>query len=142
MSEKVVELGPITRRILERIAGVQEGTLSTPDKSVQIVETTEPSAWLHAAIERLEARIDEIFNTLTQEHGIPFEKEFYSVDEVADRSKQDGVTKYEAYTIRQACNKGRIPDAQKARRGQRWLIPHSALLRILSQGLEPIASKR
>jgi predicted site-specific integrase-resolvase len=55
------------------------------------------------------------------------EKKFFSVDETAE------VTGFKPWTIRQACNKGRI----KGRKGDdgRWRVPHDEVLRLQEEGL-------
>ncbi len=57
-------------------------------------------------------------------------KEAYTVNEVADK------TKLKPYTIRQACNRGRIKGAYKGR-DHAWRIPNASLLDLLTNGLPP-----
>ena len=57
-------------------------------------------------------------------------KEAYTVEEVAKK------TKLSKFTIRQACNKGRIKEAYKGKDGA-WRITHASLLEILNYGLPP-----
>jgi excisionase family DNA binding protein len=57
------------------------------------------------------------------------EKQWYTVAEVAAR------TNLENWTIRQACNKGRIAGAKKLGDSRQWRIPHNALVTILNEGL-------
>ena len=48
---------------------------------------------------------------------------------------------YAEYTLRQACNKGRVKDAFKTINGKEWRIPHTTLLDIASRGL-PLTTEK
>jgi excisionase family DNA binding protein len=74
-------------------------------------------------------QLGELRELIVQEKG-EIVKEFYSTREVAKR------TGLAEYTIRQACNTGRI-DAEKAGngKGSEWRIPHATLQQLLQSGL-------
>ena len=78
-------------------------------------------------ITKLKNQVAEIRDLLKRQINTGVVREFYSVNEVADRAG------YERWTIRQACNKGRI----KATKGDdgRWRVPHEELVRLQEQGL-------
>jgi len=76
---------------------------------------------------QLKAELAQIKELLTAERGEVL-KEAYTVEEVAAK------TKYKPFTLRQACNKGRIKGAYKGR-DHAWRIPQASLLDILSNGL-------
>jgi len=80
-------------------------------------------------IAEMRADLVQIKELLSAERG-EVVKECYTVDEVAEK------TKYQPYTIRQACNKGRIREAYKGR-DHAWRIPRASLLDIVSNGLPP-----
>jgi hypothetical protein len=80
-------------------------------------------------IAEMKAEIVEIKELLSADRG-EVVKEAYTVDEVAEK------TKYQPYTIRQACNKGRIKEAYKGR-DHAWRNPRVSLLDIVSNGLPP-----
>ena len=63
------------------------------------------------------------------------DKRSYSSAEVAELTA-GGVTSYRPFTIRQACNDGRIPEAEKLENGL-WSLPRKAVERILREGLPP-----
>lgn len=63
-------------------------------------------------------------------------KPSYSCSEVSELSQTLGVRAYRPYTIRLACNDGRLPEASKREDGS-WAIPREAVLRVLSEGLPP-----
>jgi len=86
------------------------------------------------SLERLEQLIIDIGSRLQSNGNHAIEKEFYTVNEVASRTQSGGVASYAAWTIRQACNSGRIAEAQRGQNRQ-WRIPHAALLQILQRGL-------
>jgi hypothetical protein len=100
-------------------AGVQDhcGTAG----SAPAVTTESPS--------KLETQIAEILDRLKKQEKFArtTEKNVYSVDEVAE------LTGYKAWTIRQACNRGRI----KGKKGDdgRWRVPHDELVRLQEEGL-------
>lgn len=63
-------------------------------------------------------------------------KEWYSPTEAAALSQTHGVTRYTSWTIRQACNVGRVRGAKKE--GSKWLLPYSAVQRLLNHGLDAV----
>jgi hypothetical protein len=65
----------------------------------------------------------------------PVGKEWYNVREVAEMTAKYGVTSYKPWTIRDACNQGRVPGAKRHGGRSRWLIPHAAVMSILNEGL-------
>ena len=76
----------------------------------------------------LEAQLDEIRSLLKQERAAhAADKAFCTVQEVAE------LTKYKPWTIRQACNQGRI----KGKKGDdgRWRIPREEVHRLQQAGL-------
>ncbi len=83
-------------------------------------------------IERMAAGIAKIEVLLSNP---PIEKEWFSPKEVAEMTQKDGTIHYTYYTIREACNKGRIAGAKKATDSTRWLIPREALKQLLECGL-------
>lgn len=66
-------------------------------------------------------------------HHAP-KKEWFSASEVASLSHLHGVTRYSAWTIRQACNTGRVRGAKKE--GNKWLLPATTVQRLLNHGLD------
>jgi len=74
----------------------------------------------------LEAGVAEIRQLLKAQAGQTV-KQLYTVNEVAER------TGFSPWTLRHACNKGRIK-AQKGPDGQ-WRVPHDELVKIQNQGL-------
>jgi len=82
---------------------------------------------LKADVTEMKSELAEIKQLLAAEQG-EIVKEAYTVEEVAKK------TNYALFTIRQACNKGRIRDARKGRDGA-WRIPHASLLDIINNGL-------
>jgi hypothetical protein len=81
------------------------------------------------SITKLDAQLTEIRGLLKRQESLlrPVQKTFYSIEEVAE------VTSYKPWTVRQACNKGRI----KAKKGEdgRWRVPHDELTRLQEEGL-------
>lgn len=65
---------------------------------------------------------------LERQQGQAVVREAYTVAQVAERL---GLS---AWTVRQACNTGRIR-ATKSRNGRDWRIPHDELLRIEAEGV-------
>lgn len=63
-------------------------------------------------------------------------KSQYTISEVAELTANYGITKYTDWTIRYACNEGRIPDANKLGNGQ-WRLPREVVMRILEEGIPP-----
>jgi hypothetical protein len=74
----------------------------------------------------LEAGVAEIRHLLKAQLGQAV-KQSYSVVEIAE------LTGYKPWTIRQACNTGRI----KGKKGDdgRWRVPHEELVRLQEEGL-------
>lgn len=93
----------------------------------QIIELLQSFELRLAAIERaLTIRpLDEIVS-----------RSNYSCDEVAKLTEQYGIKAASRYTVRQACNDGRIPDPEKNESGH-WRIPREAVLRVLEEGIPP-----
>lgn len=60
----------------------------------------------------------------------------YSTQESADLSMLYGTKSAAPFTVRHACNDGRIPEATKNGSGQ-YRIPREAVLRILEEGILP-----
>lgn len=84
---------------------------------------------LKADMAEIKTELAQIKELLTAQRG-EVVKEAYTVEEVAEK------TKYKPFTIRQACNKGRINGAYKGR-DHAWRIPRNSLLDILTNGLSP-----
>lgn len=61
-------------------------------------------------------------------------KPYYTTTEVAELSQIYGPIKYAAFTLREACNEGRIPEAFK-QSNRNWAIPREAAQKILEVGL-------
>ncbi|MFH1921328.1 MAG: helix-turn-helix domain-containing protein [Planctomycetota bacterium] len=78
-------------------------------------------------IANLEAEVSEIKQLIKKQMAGQPVKGQYLVSEAAE------LTGYEQWTIRQACNKGRI----KATKGDdgRWRVPHQELVRLQERGL-------
>jgi len=84
---------------------------------------------LKADMTEIKTELAQIKELLTAEHG-EVVKEAYTVEEVSEK------TKYKPFTLRQACNKGRIRGAYKGR-DHAWRVPHASLLDIITNGLPP-----
>jgi hypothetical protein len=84
---------------------------------------------LKADMTDVKTELAQIKELLTAARG-EVVKEAYTVEEVAKK------TKFKPYTIRQACNKGRMQGAYKGR-DHAWRIPHASLLDLLTNGLPP-----
>ena len=84
---------------------------------------------LKADMTEIKTELAQIKELLTAQKG-EIVKEAYTVEEVAKK------TNYKPFTIRQACNKGRIKGAYKGR-DHAWRIPHASLLDFLTNGLPP-----
>jgi len=82
---------------------------------------------LKGDLAQVKAELAQIKEMLTAQKGEVL-KEAYTVEEVAEKAK------YKPFTIRQACNKGRIKGAYKGRDGA-WRVPHASLLDIINNGL-------
>ena len=80
-----------------------------------------------ADVRQIKIEMAEIKQLLTAERDEVI-KEAYTVREVAER------TKYKPFTIRQACNKGRIAGAYKGK-DHAWRVPNVSLRDILTNGL-------
>jgi hypothetical protein len=100
------------------------GTAVVPGLSSEDRTTLED---LKGDLAQVKADLARIKELLTAQKG-EVVKEAYSVEEVAEK------TKYKPFTIRQACNKGRIKGAYKGRDGA-WRVPHGSLLDIINNGL-------
>lgn len=144
---QTLELGPQSLAVLQRLgnqvqhlANQLAGALadmppvashsSPPDRDFLVVESQkDENADLNGErLARLEADVREILR-LQQDSlsSAVTEKQYYTCTEVSDR------TNYKPYTIRQACNKGRIA-AQKGPDGH-WRITHDELVEIQNHGL-------
>jgi CHAT domain-containing protein len=84
---------------------------------------------LKGDLAQVKAELAQIKKMLTAQKG-EVVKEAYTVEEVVKK------TNYKPFTIRQACNKGRIEGAYKGR-DHAWRIPRNSLLDILANGLPP-----
>ena len=91
-----------------------------------------PVASVNVPVDRIanvEAQLAEVRDLLRKQQRLASaaERKFYAVDEVAE------LTGLKPWTIRQACNKGRV----KASKGDdgRWRIPHDELVRLQEEGL-------
>ena len=84
-----------------------------------------------AAIKELEDKLDRI-TAGTNGRDEADMKDWYTPKEAAEVLSQ-----YKEATIRQACNLGRIPEAEKISR--QWRIPREAVERIANLGLPPLA---
>lgn len=87
-------------------------------------------------IKTIERRLSCIEKCLVRAPNGVSQKRWYSCREVADLTTTEGVTAYRPFTIRYACNDGRIPEAEKLDNGT-WTIPRDAVERILREGLAP-----
>jgi hypothetical protein len=87
----------------------------------------EPAAETPDRLAGVEAQVGEILEILRKRPCDEPERAAYTVKEVADR------TTYKAWTIRNACNTGRIR-AEKGGDGN-WRIPHEELVNIQNNGL-------
>jgi hypothetical protein len=83
--------------------------------------------------ERLELILQHLTHTPLSE---ALAKSAYSCRELARLSQTHGVQSYAEFTIRLACNDGRVPEATKRENGT-WSIPREGALRILQDGLPP-----
>lgn len=86
---------------------------------------------LESLFEQIIARLDRI----ERRQGEAAVKEWYTIPEAAERLK------LAVWTVRQACNQGRIR-AEKQRFGRggegQWRIPHDEISRIQKEGLPPL----
>jgi hypothetical protein len=153
----IVELGPASLEILDRIAVALEGkSLGQPPNSKAQSDSVDglprmqpprrhpPSKSASSetqqheaepprdALDRRLANIERLISTM---QATPAGKEWYNVREVAEMTARYGVTSYKEWTIRDACNQGRVPGAKRHGGRSRWLIPHTALMSILNEGL-------
>jgi len=120
--------------VLERIADALEDQAQTAQRTPARTSRLLPNqseARRETDRERWQQSVDrrllELHQLLTADRG-EVVKEAYTVTEVAQR------TRLASYTIRQACNTGRIKNAFKGD-DRAWRIPHAALLDILNHGL-------
>lgn len=81
------------------------------------------------SVQRIENQLSELRLLLERSHRLMLVKEWYTVDEAAEK------TGYTAWTIRQACNKGRIKGAKKNTRSSKWRIPHESVKQVENEGL-------
>ena len=84
---------------------------------------------LKGDLTQVKAELAQIKELLTTDRGEAV-KEAYTIEEVAEK------TKYKPFTLRQACNKGRIKGAYKGR-DHAWRVPHASFLDIITNGLPP-----
>lgn len=102
------------------------GTICTQD---HVGLTRETPVVAPDATMRLEAQVQEILDRLKRQETLlrPVEKKSFSVEETAE------LAGYKPWTIREACNKGRI----KGRKGDdgRWRIPQAEVVRLQEEGL-------
>ena len=84
---------------------------------------------IKADMAEIKTELAQIKELLTAQKG-EVVKEAYTVEEVVNK------TKFKSFTIRQACNKGRIKGAYKGR-DHAWRIPHASVLDLLTNGLPP-----
>ncbi|MEQ8853634.1 helix-turn-helix domain-containing protein [Gimesia sp.] len=77
----------------------------------------------------IERQLTEVRSLLQRSHQQSIVKEFYTVKEAAEKV---GLA---PWTIRQACNKGRISDAKKHPRSGDWRIPHQSITQIQNEGM-------
>jgi hypothetical protein len=108
----------------------------------ELIETFQGMADnLRAIAERMQQlpqlieRIDRIEQILAKSHELAIEKPFITPKELASHSAEFGVINYSYFTLRQACNHGRIVGAIKQPHSKQWLIPRDAAELILSEGL-------
>jgi hypothetical protein len=133
-----IELGPQVVQLLKSILGVETARQPPhrgPQNRATICEPSSPADTSH-----IQTQLEELKELVRTMRNPVIEKEFYSVEEVAERTQREGVTKYSKFTIRQACNLGRIPGAKKSHTGRNWRIPHETVRRILNEGLPPQSS--
>jgi hypothetical protein len=131
-----IELGPQVVHLLKAIVGIEAGRQAprreAPTNRAAISESSPPTG-----INEIQTQFEELKELVRTMRNPVIEKEFYSVEEVAERTQRAGVIKYTKFTIRQACNLGRIPGAKKSNTGRHWLIPYEAVRRLLNEGLPP-----
>ena len=82
--------------------------------------------------------LSAIRELLEERQASSLTKDWYTVDEVAK------LTKLRPYTIRQACNFGRIQDDWKKKdvRTGKWRIHRDAIVQIQNEGLPPVSPQR
>jgi len=99
---------------------------------MSIIEELEP------LLKRIDHRLASIERQLAGNRPLSelVSRDQYSCAEVAELSQTHGIQAYKPYTIRLACNEGRIPDAQKLDNGG-WRIPRMAVVRVLEEGIPP-----
>jgi hypothetical protein len=93
---------------------------------------------LEPVLKRIEQRLSSIESQIGSRRPLydVVSREQYSCSETADLSQTHGVRAYKTYTVRLACNEGRITEAWKLEDGS-WRIPRSAVLRVLEDGIPP-----
>ena len=77
----------------------------------------------------IENQLSEVRNLLQKSHQHAIVKEYYTVSEAAEKI---GLA---PWTIRNACNKGRISGAKKDPRSSKWRISHQSITQIQNEGL-------
>ena len=82
--------------------------------------------------------LSAIRELLEEKQASDLTKEWYTVDEAAK------LTKLRPYTIRQACNLGRIQDdwRKKDSRTGKWRIHRDAITWIRNHGLPPVSQRK
>jgi len=119
---------------IERLAGqTAHSSRTVSPKEAPTARPEDTAAWkelggrLQAQLDDVKSELAEIKLLLTAERG-EVVKEAYTVEEVAKK------TGYALFTLRQACNKGRIEGTYKGR-DRAWRIPHAVVQDILNNGL-------
>ena len=99
---------------------------------MSIIENLEP------LLKRIDQRLASIERQLAGNQPLMevVSRDQYSCNDVAQLSQTHGLQSYQPYTIRLACNEGRIPEALKMENGG-WRIPRITVVRILEKGIPP-----
>ena len=122
------QIGPDATEVRRNLQSMwQQGppASAAPATPVQIgTGLVDMSAERLAALESTLARIEK---GLKATQAASPERKFYTVDEVSEQTGLSG------WTVRQACNKGRIK-AEKGPNGQ-WRIPRDELVKLQNEGL-------
>jgi hypothetical protein len=112
----------------QRYLPAPDGPYPTPTNPAPAVQAEDPSPGpAQDQIASLREEMGEIKDLLKRQVASETVKDWYSVNEVADR------TGLSPWTIRQACNQGRIA-AEKNPAG-RWRVSQEEVLRIQNHGL-------
>jgi hypothetical protein len=129
-------LRPVLERIavaLQALARVQRNTIpiSSSALSYDIRDHAAPMKPAYETPSTLEGQITEILDRLKREDRLVHmvERSSYTVEEVAQ------LTRFKPWTIRHACNTGRI----KANKGPdgKWRVSHAELRKLQDEGLPP-----